>query len=315
MINILASTHFGFFQTALFGKADILDIAQFGHIQVLFRGKSAVKADFERIAPVYLILTVQHRDGQIGVRRITAFNHTIEDQVGNPACQTNFVAEERFTPVFYKDVGVRLENRNDFFPGRNLLIANDTAPGLSDHLPGKLCIMFDLIKMRHGDRIGAALCCKDDLSRAGVIEHLPGYLEQIDISGLALAFAPGVHHGQHAAFGPAAVVAKAGHLAVIVLYANDQPGQNTHGIPQQGRVGGRMDIAFHTSAIGADLAPLFNILILGIAQQIAVDHLPCRIADSLDVAVEGGFLKTLLRDTNPAKPPQSLRIDDMKGQL
>jgi len=76
-----------------------------------------------------------------------------------------------------------------------------------------------------------------------------------------------------------------------------------------------VDIAFHAGAISADLASLFDALVFGIAQQIAVDQFPCLVAVSLDVAVEGRFLKTFLCDANPAKPAQAMRIDDMKGQF
>jgi hypothetical protein len=97
------------------------------------------------------------------------------------------------------------------------------------------------------------------------------------------------------------VIAKAGNLAILFLYANDQPGQHAHGVPQKARIGRWVDIALNAGTIGSNLTPLFNSLVLGIAQQIAVDEFPRRVADSFDLAVEGRFLKTFLSDSNPAK--------------
>jgi hypothetical protein len=62
--------------------------------------------------------------GLIGVCRVAAFNHTIQDQIGSATGQANFVAVERLAPIFYDDVGVRLEDRDDFLLGRDLLICS-----------------------------------------------------------------------------------------------------------------------------------------------------------------------------------------------
>jgi hypothetical protein len=63
-----------------------------------------------------------------------------------------------------------------------------------------------------------------------------------------MRFVFGVHHRQYAALGPAGMIAKTGHLAVIVPDPVDQPSQDAHGIPQQGRIPRRMDIAFDAGA-------------------------------------------------------------------
>jgi hypothetical protein len=49
MINIFTATHIGLFKTALFGKADVFDLARnrFGLSQIVFRCKAAVKTDLE----------------------------------------------------------------------------------------------------------------------------------------------------------------------------------------------------------------------------------------------------------------------------
>ena len=50
MIHILAAAHVGFLQSALFGKAHILDLAVLGKLEVVFRCKAfAVETDLERV--------------------------------------------------------------------------------------------------------------------------------------------------------------------------------------------------------------------------------------------------------------------------
>jgi hypothetical protein len=95
----------------------------------------------------------------------------------------------------------------------------------------------------------------------------------------------------------------------------DDPGQDAHGIPQKARIARLMYGAFDTGTIGSHDSPLFNALIFGIAQDIAVDQLPGLSADPFDVTVESGFLKSVFGHSDTAKPAQRLRINDMKGQL
>ena len=113
MVNIFTAAHIGFFKSALFGKADIFNVAwgRLGLFQVLFGCKTTVKTDLERIAAIDFFLPVQHRDGQIDISRIAFDNQAIQDQVGSPAGQTDLVAENRIPAVLDNDVGVRLKDR------------------------------------------------------------------------------------------------------------------------------------------------------------------------------------------------------------
>ena len=106
-----------------------------------------------------------------------------------------------------------------------------------------------------------------------------------------------------------------GHLAELVPYALNEPGQNTNGIPQQARIARYVNIAFNACAIRAHAPSFFDTIVFGIAQYVAVDQFPGRIADPFDVAVESGFLKPHICDTEAAEPSQCVRINDVKGKL
>lgn len=123
MINIFTTAHIGFFETAFFGKADIFDLAILGLFQIVFRCKAAIETDFERIATIDFFLSVQHRDRQSCVGRISFGYQAVQNQIRSAAGQAYFVAENSVPAVFDNNVGVRLEDGYHFIPGRNLLVS------------------------------------------------------------------------------------------------------------------------------------------------------------------------------------------------
>ena len=76
-----------------------------------------------------------------------------------------------------------------------------------------------------------------------------------------------------------------------------------------------MDIGFNTSAVRAHLTALFDFFLVGVTQKITVDHFPGLIADGFNVSVQSRFFKPFFGNPDTAKPPEALRIDNMKGQF
>ena len=317
VVDVFATAHIGFFKTALFGKASILDTARgsLGLFQIVFGCKPTVKADLERIAAIDLLLSVQHRDGQIRIGWIALDNQTIQDQVGSPAGQADLVAENRIPTILDNNVGVRFKDRYNLVGGGNFLIQHNPSMGLVDDLFGKSSIVVYL-GLNSGPRgcDGTVFDCFSGL--VGIAEHLSGNFEQIEIGCLALLFTFGIHDIEHPAFGPSVMVAKWRQFDVqFIPGAHHKPREHPHTVDQQGRIEWLVNVGLNTGAVSAHFAPLFDAFLFGISQDLAVDHLPALIADNFDIAVQGGFFKTFFGNADATKPAQALRVDDVKSQL
>jgi hypothetical protein len=166
---------------------------------------------------------------------------------------------------------------------------------------------------------GCKTTVKTDLERISAIDFLLPVQHwdcQIDISRLALLFIFGIHNGQHPAFGPSVMVAELRYLEPeFIPAAYDKPREHPHAVAQQGRIPWLVNIGFNAGAIGSHLAALFDAFLVGIFQDVAVDHLPGLNTDGFDIAVQGGFLKPFFGHANAAEPAQALRVDDVKGQF
>ena len=138
VVNVFTAAHIGFYKTALFGKADIFNVAwgRLGLFQILFRCKTTVKTDLERIAAINFLLSVQHWDGQIDIGRIALDNQAIQDQVGGPAGQTDLMAENRIPAVLDDYIGVRFKDRYHLVCGWNLFVQHNPTMGLVDDFLG-----------------------------------------------------------------------------------------------------------------------------------------------------------------------------------
>jgi len=73
-----------------------------------------------------------------------------------------------------------------------------------------------------------------------------------------------------------------------------------------------MDVGFHDRAIDAHL---FDVLLLGVAQQIAKDDFPALLGNGFDIRVEGRFFESLIGKADSAKGPQAAGVENMKSQL
>lgn len=312
MIYIFAAAHVHFFDTALFSKAHVLDFALFRQLQVILRSKTSVKTHLERIALVYLFLTIKHRDGQIHIGWIAALNDTIQNQIGGTTGQTYLVSVDDISAIFDNDIGVWLKDGKDLFLSRDFFSHQHSPSRLPNHPFGKPGIVLDMNKV---GTIGLTAQGNNHLGFACIIEHFLCNFKQIDIGRLALIFSLGIHDSQHTPLCPSGVIAKPRHCTELVPYALSEPGQHTYGIPQLARVAWWMNMAFNAGAVGSHLSAFFNALVHGVAQDIVIDTFPHTGTDSFDIAVEGGFLKAVIGDTDAAKPAYRMRIDDMKGQL
>lgn len=129
-----------------------------------------------------------------------------------------------------------------------------------------------------------------------------------------VVFSLGTVNCQHAAFGDPAVVMKfrESHAGITAVF--HQTGQYPNTIPEQGRILRGMDIAFHTSTINANFAPLFDFF-WGIANKINVDTLPCRAGNQFDIFIQSRFFKSFIAKTDSTKPTQGFGINCVKCQI
>ena len=216
------------------------------------------------------------------------------------------------SPILDNDVCMRFENGDDLFLCRNALSYQNTPARLINHFFGKPGIVLELLMVCTTDLAlkGNYLLCS-----TGIFNYRICRLDKINIGFLAILFAFGIHNGQHAPLYPFGMIRKTRHLAELITHAFDDSRQDTNTIPQKVRVPWLMDRAFHACAICTYHSAFFDALFVGIAQDVTVNQLPGLCADPLDVAVQGGLLKTFISNANTAKPTQRLRVDDVKGQL
>ena len=80
LVNPAGAHHVGDLQTSLFGKGHVLDSLLFGPPQIVLTRKSPVEAGLTRIAPVDLMLALQHRLHLRLVSGIALRDQTIDDQ-------------------------------------------------------------------------------------------------------------------------------------------------------------------------------------------------------------------------------------------
>jgi hypothetical protein len=76
-----------------------------------------------------------------------------------------------------------------------------------------------------------------------------------------------------------------------------------------------MNIGLNAGTVRAHDAPLFNVFLIGITQDVAIYHLPGLIRYALNIAIQGRFFEAFLGNADATKPPQAARIDDVEGQV
>jgi hypothetical protein len=76
-----------------------------------------------------------------------------------------------------------------------------------------------------------------------------------------------------------------------------------------------VDVGRYASAVRTNFGALFDALLFGITDDVAVDHLPGPIADNLDIAVQGRLFKSFFSNTSMALPAKALLVDNVKGQF
>ena len=136
-MHIGTPTHVRYLDSASFGKADVLDTKLFGLPDILFGSKTAVQSRFERRATPDVFLAFKHGLRQLAVRRIALEHHAIEDEVGAPAGEADFMTEMRVTSIFDDDVRMRLEEGNQFLGCGNAFPVDHPPSCLRDHLLGR----------------------------------------------------------------------------------------------------------------------------------------------------------------------------------
>ena len=264
IVDPLTAAHIFHLQPALLGKTHILDLAFFGGRQVGFGSKPAIQGHLQRVAPINLMLSIEHGEGQFGIGRIAIGNHTVGNQVGSPHTKAHLVPIVGLPAVLDDDIGVRFEDRYDLLCGRDTLVLEHPAVGLSDHLAGQIDISFQLGAKANPLKACHALCQRD--RRGGISHGFACQLEQISVGRRALSLFLGILHGQHAPLGATAMIGELDPDTALTHPIQDS-GQ-PHTVEKKRGIGGRLDIALHHRAVDANLTALFNFLSLPWATKI-----------------------------------------------
>jgi len=81
---------------------------------------------------VEIDVAAKHGQEPVAVRRIAGLDHKVEDQAAPASGQVELVAVLNLAAAFDDDVGVRLEQADDFLVGGDRLAMKDSTLGLGD---------------------------------------------------------------------------------------------------------------------------------------------------------------------------------------
>src|SRR5580704_15302544 len=107
-----------------------------------------------RALAVEIDVAVKHGQEPVAVRRIAGLDHKVEDQAAPASGQVELVAVLNLAAAFDDDVGVRLEQADDFLVGGDRLATKDSTLGLGDDPLDQRTIVAELgLPQRGGHRV------------------------------------------------------------------------------------------------------------------------------------------------------------------
>ena len=130
---------------------------------------------------------------QRAVGRIAIGDQAVQDQIRAAAGQADLVAVELVTAILDDDVGVRLEDREDFFGSRHRFPGDHPSLGLRDDLLGQIAVVPQLLGNRKQFKFSAVRVDPADRP-ATVAKRISGNLEKVPVSRICAA-APCGHTG------------------------------------------------------------------------------------------------------------------------
>src|SRR6516165_4294332 len=120
-IDPLALDHVGDGDATLLVEGDILHAARLGLFEIVATGIAAIGSGLPRRRPAAGDLAIEHRQEALGIGGIAGLDDDIEDQAAFAGSQIELVSVLHLTTPLDDDVGVRLEQADQFLAGRHRL--------------------------------------------------------------------------------------------------------------------------------------------------------------------------------------------------
>jgi len=102
-------------------EVDILHAARLGLFEIVATGIAAIGSGLPRRRPAAGDLAIEHRQEALGIGGIAGLDDDIEDQAAFAGSQIELVSVLHLTTPLDDDVGVRLEQADQFLAGRHRL--------------------------------------------------------------------------------------------------------------------------------------------------------------------------------------------------
>jgi hypothetical protein len=130
------------------GEGHVGEPSLLGLCEVIPGGKAAIGSYLAGRSPVQLLLPLKPRQEHGRICRVTALDHTVDNQTGVSSNNEQLVLVSGFPVSLFDDVRMGLEKGDHFLVCRNLLAFHHSPPGLVHHpiknTDGFQSIAFDL---------------------------------------------------------------------------------------------------------------------------------------------------------------------------